>query len=207
MCGRFSLRASAEDIKIHFQLGEGLCMRSRYNIAPGETIPVIKTMGELTFLRWGLIPAWQDAASGPGFVNARSETVTQKPSFREPFKARRCIVIADGYYEWKTIGRQKQPFYIQRVDGALFALAGIWTNETCAILTMTSSAFFADVHERMPVILAEDSYGKWLDKKAEEKDLNAFFMAPNSRSWQVYPVSSKMNHVKFDVPECVQSLS
>ena len=122
MCGRFSLTAEIEALTEYFQLTKRIFMKPRYNIAPSELIPVLKTRGELEFLRWGFLPAWQKRDdSNIGFINARSETLLEKPSFRDAFKKRRCLVIADGFYEWKKINRIKQPYYIRQQNHEPFA--------------------------------------------------------------------------------------
>ena len=168
-------------------------------------------------LQWGLVPSWaKDPAIGRKLINARGETVGEKPSFRGAFRRRRCLVLADGYFEWKKEGRIKQPYYIRMQDEHPFAFAGIWdhwnsrdeqTIETCAILTTQPNELMADIHPRMPVILNPDDYRSWLDVSLEDPSELSRFLIPYAKGNLVaFPVSLKVNNPRFDGPACVESL-
>lgn len=207
MCGRFSLTVSEDLLKDHFRLKIGLYMRPRYNIAPSNLIPVIRSFGNLEFLHWGFHPSWQGFEPTHTIINARSETLAEKPFFKQAFKSRRCLIIADGYYEWKQVREQKQPFYIRRRDKGVFAFAGVWENETTAIITRGAEGSISRVHLRMPLIISPESYRDWLDPTTGlETKIMPLLEAPLQGDWEIYPVSSKMNAPQFDTPLCIQAL-
>src|SRR5947209_3785240 len=173
MCGRYRLtRADRLAEKFDAELVEEL--HPRYNIAPTQPVPVVRANGSrrgITSMRWGLIPNWAKDAS-TSQINARSETLLEKPAFKESFERRRCLIPADGFYEWKRSGKSKQPFHFGMTDDSLFAFAGIWdrwrspqgpTVESCAILTTGANELLRDVHDRMPVILKPEKYQEWLE--------------------------------------------
>lgn len=174
MCGRYSLHASPEVVSLMFGLSEVPAFQPRYNIAPTSQVLVVRTEGELrgaAMVKWGLVPRWaKDAAIGARMNNARAETVAEKPSFREAYRKRRCLIPASGFYEWKAHGKLKQPYYIHPAAGELFAFAGLWERwegpggplETCAVITTEPNAVMAPIHERMPMIIAPADYGRWL---------------------------------------------
>lgn len=191
MCSRYSLSTPAETLAEHFRLERIPPLTPRHNIAPSQQVPIVRlpltesrpqmSGREMTLVRWGLIPAWaKDPAIGNRMINARAETVAEKPAFREAFARRRCLVPADGYYEWQRVGRGKQPCCIRMRDGRPFAFAGLWEQwtrpdgkvvETCAILTTEPNETLRPIHDRMPVILDPDNYDLWLDPgvRSEEK--------------------------------------
>src|SRR5262249_35002838 len=172
MCGRFTLRTPSHKLIEQFGLETAKpwdAIVPRYNIAPSQTVLVVRPSAagrELASMKWGFLPAW---ASDPraAMINARSETAAGKPTFRGAFVKRRCLIPADGFYEWKKIARQKQPYHIQLASGGLFALAGLWESwqgtDTCTILTTSANSLLAPLHDRMPVILDRENYAKWLD--------------------------------------------
>ena len=177
MCGRFTLHSSPGEVATLFDLGEAPILAPRYNIAPTQPVGIVRTaaepMGrEWALVMWGLIPSWsKDPGIGARLINARSETAAEKPSFRAAFKRRRCLIPADGFYEWKREGRARQPFYFTVEDGGPFALAGLWETwagadgselESCTILTTEANDLVGTVHNRMPVILAPEDYAEWL---------------------------------------------
>ena len=180
MCGRFALKAPKAELIDHFDLA-ACDYPIRYNIAPGTNIPVIRRSPEgqrvLHLLRWGLIPHWaKDPTIGARLNNARSESVTEKPAFRDAFRRRRCLVPADGFYEWKAEGKIKQPFYFSAVSGTPLALAGVWESwtapdgtivRTVCLLTTQANALMAPVHDRMPVIVGKEHWGAWLGDPVE----------------------------------------
>jgi len=218
MCGRFTLVASNEELQSHFGLQQNAAFKPRYNIAPGEPIPVVRAKGQLGFLNWGFIPAWLKIdATHQGWINARSETVTEKAAFRQAFLKRRCLIPATGYYEWKALDAIKQPFHIHLEKNQIFAFAAIWEarqkedgqmEETCAILTQAAEGDLARIHERMPLIITPDQYEQWLSPlKSQEKNLLSFINPLKSQSLKVYPVSTKVNLANFESLECIQALN
>ncbi|PSB18143.1 SOS response-associated peptidase [Phormidesmis priestleyi ULC007] len=220
MCGRFSQSLIGDVIAEAFQLVEIPDWQPRYNIAPTQTIPAIVAAesGNRQFkpLRWGLIPSWsKDPAIGAKLINARSETVTEKPSFRSAFKQRRCLILADGFYEWRKQSGKKQPFYFRLEDSSPFAFAGLWERwhdseddrlETCTILTTEANQTVAQVHDRMPVILHADSYDRWLDPSQPLESLQALLCPYDSNLMTAYPVNSSVNSPWNDTPDCTVPL-
>jgi putative SOS response-associated peptidase YedK len=218
MCGRYRLSRSKQIVEEHFDtVSSEQEWSSRYNIAPTQPVPVIRQnpkqpIRELSLVHWGLIPSWaKDSSLAAKMINARSETASTKPAFRDAVKFRRCLIPADGFYEWSRTGKAKQPYCFE-VAGELFAFAGIWDRwkepsgnmvETCSILTTTPNAVTLSVHDRMPVILDPDSYDLWLDPGmtdvVEVSNLLKPFDAGLMRS---YPVSTRINHVANDDAEC-----
>lgn len=193
----------------------------RYNIAPGQQVPVIRQHPErperiFSRVKWGLIPFWaKDAAIGYKMINARAETAAAKPAFRDALKKRRCLIVADGFYEWKKLdGKTKQPFCFTMANDALFAFAGIWDRwnnpegkfvETCSILTTVPNRLLQDVHDRMPVILSPDAYDTWLDPGLNDVATVADLLKPfDSNLMKRYSVSTRVNSPKNDDPSCTE---
>jgi putative SOS response-associated peptidase YedK len=222
MCGRYRLSRRKQLIQEYFDTTDELDWEPRYNIAPSQSAGIIrqdraKPERRFSLARWGLIPYWaKDASIGYKLINARSETVGSKPAFREAFESRRCLIPADGFYEWKRTEKAKQPFHFGLQGDSLFAFAGLWDRwkdasgqavESCSILTTTPNALLADVHDRMPVILRPEAYDLWLDpgfRRAEtlKEMLNPFDATLMKR----HPVSTRVNFVKNDDPECAAAL-
>ena len=217
MCGRYRLtRAERLAQRFDAELTEEL--HSRYNIAPTQPVPVIRAIASrraIASMRWGLIPNWAKNAS-MAQINARSETLLEKPAFKENFERRRCLIPADGFYEWKRDGRSKQPFHFGMKDDSLFAFAGIWDRwrspqgqaiESCAILTTVPNELLRDVHDRMPLILRPENYGEWLVAPASDcgglRDLLQPFDAAMMKR---FPVSSAVNDPQIDTPECIEKV-
>jgi putative SOS response-associated peptidase YedK len=208
MCGRFTLKSPG---RIKFDRADRSSLPllvPRYNIAPSQDVLAIVQSGverEAVFLQWGLIPSWSKEAKG--FINARSETLNEKPSFSESFQKRRCLIPADGFLEWdQRSGRLKQPYYFQMKDETSFAFAGIWDEwrgpaisiTSCAIITTTANELLAPIHDRMPVILHSQSYDTWLDGDSEPgtlRNLLTPFPAPEMTS---HAVGYDVNHPKND---------
>lgn len=193
----------------------------RYNVAPGQLIPAIIHDGvrnKLGQLRWGLIPPWaKDEKIGYRLINARSETAADKPAFRKPLARRRCLIPADGFYEWKTDGKQKQPMRITLKSGELFGLAGlyeIWENPqgekiaSCAILTTRPNALMADIHDRMPVLLKREDEAVWLDRgEHDEARLLSLIETPYpADDMTAYPVDKAVGNVRHDTPELIKQI-
>jgi putative SOS response-associated peptidase YedK len=207
MCGRFTLRSSPERIKREFQLQEEPIVEARFNIAPTQSILAVREIEderEATLLKWGLIPSWaKDDLMSARLINARSETVAEKPAFREAFKRSRCIIPADGFYEWKREGAGKQPFFFSLRDGRVFGFAGLWDRwrgpdggviESCTILTTEANEVLKEVHDRMPVILHPETYDQWLDDDVRAVESLKELLGPYPASQMTaYPVSAQVN--------------
>jgi len=190
----------------------------RYNIAPTQPVAVVRQnpkepVRELSLMRWGLIPSWaKDSTVAAQMINARSETASTKPAFRDALKFRRCLIPADGFYEWMRTGKSKQPYCFEVNEGELFAFAGIWDRwknptgnwmKTCSILTTTPNAVTAPVHDRMPVILDSYGYDLWLDPGMKDVSAASDLLKPyDARLMRCYPISTRINHVVNDDPEC-----
>ncbi len=219
MCGRYRLSRRKQLVEEYFDtVSDEPDWNPRYNIAPTQPIPVIRQhpkepVRQLSLIRWGLIPSWAKGPSvGVQMINARSETAATKPAFRDALKSRRCLIPADGFYEWMRTGRAKQPYCFEVNGGELFAFAGIWDRwkdpsgnwvKTCSILTTTPNAVTSAVHDRMPVILDPDSYDLWLDPGIREVAVVSELLKPfDARMMRCYPVSTRINHVANDDEEC-----
>jgi putative SOS response-associated peptidase YedK len=207
MCGRFTQRADPKRIAGEFRVAEVPPMEARYNVAPTQDVLAVhESPGgrEATFFKWGLVPSWaKDASVGAKLINARAETVQEKPSFREAFKRRRCIIPADGFYEWQRTGGRKQPFFFRMRDERPFGFARLWERwegaggeviNSCAILTTEANEVLRPVHDRMPVILHPDDYEMWLGGNARELDLVREMLRPYPAEEMVgQPVSTSVN--------------
>jgi putative SOS response-associated peptidase YedK len=222
MCGRYRLSRRKQFIQEHFDTSDEVDWEPRYNIAPSQSVGIIrqgraKPERRFSLARWGLIPYWaKDASIGYKLINARSETVGSKPAFREVFESRRCLILADGFYEWKRAEKAKQPFHFDLQDDSLFAFAGLWDRwkdasgqvvESCSILTTAPNSLLADVHDRMPVILSPEHYDLWLDPGFRRVDALKEMLNPfDATLMRRYPVSTRVNFVKNDDPECAAPL-
>ena len=223
MCGRFTLKTPEKALVEAFELFEVPELEPRYNIAPSQKVPVVrvsKTAGqrELWMLRWGLIPAWADDPSiGSRMINARAETASTKPAFRSAFRHRRCLVVADGFYEWqKRKQRKKQPFYIRMRDERPFAFAGLWecweapdrsSIESCTILTTEANELIQPLHSRMPVVLHPSDYSLWVDPDTNDPRLLQPLLCPYlPDQMTAFPVSTQVNNPSNDEPTCVEPL-
>lgn len=221
MCGRYTLHTPARDWVERFGVQATLDLSPRFNVAPGQEIPVIRESvqsRELTMLRWGLIPSWaKDPDTGYRMINARAETVASKPAFRVPFRRHRCLIPADGFYEWQSHPGGKRPYYIRRGDGQVFAFAGLWDHwkgaddeaiESCTILVTRANAVIEPIHDRMPVILAPEDYGLWLDvRKFQAERLEALLQPLLFPSLEAFAVSAYVNKPVNDDPHCLEPLS
>ena len=214
MCGRYALHAHPNVIALQFGLPAAPQMKPRFNIAPTQQAPVVRIdpghKREWAQLRWGLIPSWsKDPSIGARMINARAETVAQKPAFRNAFRRRRCLVPADGYYEWKVEGGRKQPYLLQFASGEPFAMAGLWEQwrspegeltETYAIVTTEAAGTARQIHERMPVILAQPDYEAWLSGSDPVELLRPWTGA----AFSARRVSPRVNSPRFDDPQCLE---
>jgi putative SOS response-associated peptidase YedK len=219
MCGRYKLSRRKQVVEEYFDaVSSEEDWSPRFNIAPTQPIPVIRQNPKepvrgLSLMRWGLIPSWAKDPSGAArMINARSETASTKPAFRDALKFRRCLIPADGFYEWKRDGKTKQPYCFEVNDGSLFAFAGLWERwkdpsgswiKTCSILTTTPNAVTASVHDRMPVILDPDAYELWLDPGMTNVAAASDLLKPfDARLMRSFPVSARINSVVNEDAEC-----
>jgi putative SOS response-associated peptidase YedK len=230
MCGRFTLSTPGAVLARQLGLDEALplALGPRYNIAPTQPVAVVRPVPDnapgrrdqvdgarrLDLLRWGLIPAWaKDPAMGSRLINARSETVADKPAFRAAFRKRRCLIPADGFYEWATVGAHKQPYHFRLRDGGPFAFAGLWEAwhaptgdvlETCTILTTDANDVIRSLHPRMPVILPPDAYARWLDPAVDQPGALVPLLTPYDPAAMIgYRVSPRVNSPANDDEACV----
>lgn len=221
MCGRFTLRSKLNRILAEFSVeaSESLLWEPRFNIAPTQNVATIQLrdgVRQLELHRWGLIPSWADDPSiGNRMINARADGVADKPSFRSAFKKNRCLVVTDGFYEWKKDGKAKQPYFIRLKEDKPFAFAGLaehWHRgdqaiDSCTVITTEPNELMAGIHDRMPVILSPDDYDLWLDPEFQGKDKLLSLLRPYpADEMAAYPVSTLVNSPKNERPECVEQV-
>ncbi len=220
MCGRFSLAANLTTIAQRFGVpiptAESAAWTPHYNIAPTKTVIVVGDDGTryLTEMRWGLVPSWAtDPAIGNRMINARAETVATKPAFRSALRKHRCLVVADGFYEWQKQGRSKQPYHITLKSGEPFGFAGLWDTwtapdgeaiRTCTIITTDANDLLKPIHDRMPVILAREAEDIWLDPTIQDPVRLLPLLKPYpAEEMECYPVNPLVNNPAHDGPECL----
>lgn len=222
MCGRFSQGTPADILAQLFQLADIPSWTPRYNIAPTQLVPTVVVTSEhpsrqFRAWRWGLIPSWaKDPSIGSRMINAQAETASTKPAFRAAFRRRRCLMLADGFYEWQQLGRRKQPFHVRMRDGSPFAFAGLWEHwkgpdgeaiDSCTLLTTEPNDLIRTFHHRMPVILDPQAYDLWLDPSIQEPDrLHPLLRPYTSEELAAYPISTRVNNPANDTPDCIQPL-
>lgn len=220
MCGRFTLTSSADEIAQAFQLSDVPQRSPRYNIAPTQPLETIITKSgerKLEMMKWGLIPHWaKDPKMGNKLINARAETLAEKPSFRGAFQHRRCLILANGFYEWHKSAekKQKQPYYIHLIHHEPFAFAGLWetwqpeTGEailSCTLITTVANELMQPIHQRMPVILSSQDYDNWLNPAiTEAQSLQSCLKPYPSSAMTAYRVSSLVNSPTHEQPECIE---
>jgi len=218
MCGRYTLASTPEALVEEFGVG-GLPgeYRPRYNIAPSQPVLTLvsgKDGPEWRYLRWGLVPFWaDDPAIGQRMINVRAESVDARPAFRRSFEQRRCLVVADGFYEWRRDPGGRTPIYIRLVTRRPFAMAGIWDRwvprdggeplESCAIITTAANPSVRPIHDRMPVILDREERAEWLDRGTDRERLRAL-LEPYTGQLEAYEVSRLVNSPANDVPACIE---
>ena len=208
MCERFYLTATPTEIKRQFKLDKAPELTPRYNIAPTQLSPIVISKGkgrEILVARWGLVPAWsRDLSLGAGMANAPAETLEAKPAFRVAFQSQRCLVLANGFYEWQTRGARKQPYKIAVRNGALIGFAGLWERwtpetgeavETFTIITTDASRLVREVHDRMPVIIAPADHQRWLTAPV---DAVKRLLVPYTTGLTIVPVGERVNSIKND---------
>jgi len=222
MCGRFTLLAPGDVLAAMFGVDKAPSLAPRYNIAPSQPVAAARVSPEggnreLAHIRWGLLPSWaKDPSASAPMINARAETVSEKPSFRSAFRRRRCLVPADGFYEWRRTPGRKQPYYIRFRDGRPFSIASLWERwegpdgsvlESCALITTAANDAVSPIHDRMPVILAPKDYDLWLDPAVEAKEALLPLMCPfPSEEMAAFPVRIQVNNPKVDTPACIEPL-
>lgn len=217
MCGRFTL-IDFEEIAERFQISDdSVELKPRYNIAPSQKVPVIlnQDSNSLAFFQWGLIPSWaKDPAIGNKIINARVETIDEKPAFKSLLQQKRCLIPADGFYEWKGSGTLKRPYRIALKNNRLFSFAGLWDSwssptgeviNSCTVITTTSNKLLETIHTRMPVILTPEQEKLWLDPKITDIQFLKSLLQPfPSDLMSAYEVSKMVNSPKYDLPDCVE---
>jgi putative SOS response-associated peptidase YedK len=219
MCGRFVTNIPPEELVKIFGLIETPKVEPRYNVAPTQNVGVIRSGDDtchnrLDFLKWGFVPSWsKDLSYGSHLINARSETVAEKPTFRHAIKYRRCIVPTSGFYEWDHIGGKKQPYYIQLADRSPMCLAGVWESwkapdsselETFAILTTSANKLVESIHDRMPVILYPDTFNLWLGHNMHDPEqLQPLYQPFPASEMTAYKVPNLVNNPRFDSAACI----
>ncbi|MCY2995507.1 MAG: SOS response-associated peptidase [Planctomycetota bacterium] len=220
MCGRFTLRTSVPEIAKEFGLAGVPDLSPRYNIAPTQPVAAVRLdasrQRRCVDLHWGLIPAWaEDPAIGNRLINARGETVSSKPAFRQAFQRRRCLVVADGFFEWQNVGGGKRPHYIRLKEDRPFGFAGLWerwqrgdqTIESCTIITTEPNALMQPIHDRMPVILDPAAYDLWLDPEVRSGQKLEDLLRPYPADrLEAFPVGTVVNNPRNDVAECILRL-
>ena len=219
MCGRFSLKTTPDTLERIFGHAAPAGYRPRYNVAPSQEVLAIVTDAEgerPAMLRWGLIPFWaKDASIGNKLVNARAESIGEKPAFRNAFRKRRCLILADGYYEWQAAPGGKRPMWVHLPDGEPFALAGLWERwdrgespvESCTILTTEANPFMRRIHTRMPVMLNAEARRAWLDPESGEGTLQALIAAAPEVELAGHEVSRMVNSPANDQPGCIEAVA
>jgi putative SOS response-associated peptidase YedK len=224
MCGRFFLISKGSEIAERFRLVEEPLVQPRYNISPGQMVAIVTrdpkdVHHNLLFnVSWGLVPFWSQGTSPRRrLINARCESVREKPAFRGPFRSRRCLIPANGFFEWSARSAEKIPYVIQLREGRLAALAGLWERwandqgevfESCAVLTTQANELVGTLHDRMPVILDVQDFGPWLDSDYHDRDLFERLFRPFvSEKMECYPVSNRVNSSRQEGPECITRLS
>ena len=216
MCGRFTLTHPPKDVRARFHLDEDPPLEPRYNIAPTQQVFVVRGANGGAFLKWGLVPAWAgDVSIGTRLLNARAETVAEKPAFRAAFHRRRCLIPADGFYEWLTMGRKKQPIHFRFRDGRLFAMAGLWERweapgsvlETCTVITTVANTVVRPAHDRMPAILDPSHYSGWLDPdNTRTEELGSWLTDWLAEDMTSAPANPVVNNVRNEGPACLDAI-
>lgn len=219
MCGRYTL-SQPGDLLEQLDVTNPEKLDPRYNIAPTQDAPVVRagrSGRELAHLRWGLVPGWaKDESIGNKMINARSETAAEKPSFKNALKKRRCLVLTDGFYEWKKVGKAKQPYHIRFPDGRPFVFAGLWERwtrgaeplETFTILTTDANDTVSELHHRMPVILGTEAIEPWLDPKVEDLEMLSSLLEPwAGAELEMVAVSRAVNNPSNERPEVLEPVS
>ncbi len=215
MCGRFSLGSTTEAISSFFKgLTIPLPLVPRYNIAPSQEVLAIRSEYEPVMLRWGLIPRWaKDFSIGYKMINARAETVAEKPSFKSAYHSRRCLIPADGFYEWKKEGAHKQPYHIRKTDRELFCFAGLWEEwackstgeliESCTIITTEANSLLKPIHHRMPAVILPEAFDRWLASDSVDELIQPY----EWERFEAVPVSTFVNNASNQGFACIERIN
>ncbi|MFC1607773.1 SOS response-associated peptidase [Candidatus Latescibacterota bacterium] len=222
MCGRFALPTPAKSLAEHFSTNAFPEYEPRYNIAPSQMVPAVihenaESGRSIRLFRWGLIPFWaKDTKIGYKLINARAETLSEKPSFKAAYTKRRCLIPTTGFYEWKKDGKEKQPYYFHMRDNSLFGFAGLWerwkgeqglTIDSCTIITTTPNDLVGTFHNRMPVILDPADYDSWLNMvNTDTESLQSLLIPFPADMMASYPVNMLVNSPKNEGPECIERI-
>ena len=222
MCGLYAFFSPAEAVRRTFALDDVPELEPRYNVAPTQDVPAVRAAEEgarrFAMLHWGLVPKWaKERAIGNRMINARAETLAEKPSFRDAFRKRRCLVLTDGWYEWQVAPGGKQPWFIRMKDARPFAFAGLWERwkdpangsllESCTIVTTGAAASIRRIHDRMPVVLAESDWDRWLDTAFSDTESLSELLRPyDAGELEAWPVSREVNAPKNQGPELIASV-
>ena len=221
MCGRYTITVTLEELMALYFAEDATTphpWRPRYNVAPMQLVPAVVNDGNrnrLGLLRWGLVPPWaEDEKIGARMINARAETLEERPAFRRAYRSKRCILPADGFYEWKKEGKQKRPLRIVMRDGRVFGMAGLyetWTApdgrkiHTCAVITTAPNRLMADIHDRMPVILRREDEALWLDRSVQDPERLRPLLAPYpAEEMEAYEVDPRVGNPAFDDPDLIR---
>jgi putative SOS response-associated peptidase YedK len=221
MCGRFTITSAPEAIRALFRYQEQPNFPPRFNVAPTQPIPIVRLVNgtrQFALVRWGLLPSWvKDPKTFTLLINARGESVCEKPAFRAAMKRRRCLILADGFYEWKAVGGRKQPFFVRAKAGGPFAFAGLWETwtgpngeelETGAIVTTRANRTLSPIHDRMPVIVPPEAFDLWLDGATVDPTTASALIAPAPDDLlEAIPVSTDVNRVANDNPRLVEAIA
>jgi len=219
MCGRYVVSTPGDVLAALFELPAPVELAARYNVAPTQAVPIVRAAPaggrELVFAQWGLVPHWaKERAIGNRLINARAESLAEKPSFRDALKRRRCLIPADGFYEWQKVEGGKRPWLLRLRGGAPFAFAGLWSLwrdpaggeplESCAIVTTRPNALAAEIHDRMPVILPRERHAPWLDPRAADPAALVPLLEPYpAAEMEALPVSTRVNNPRNDDPSLI----
>ncbi len=216
MCTRYSLTKNKEQISKRFGIQIAESWKPRYNVSPGQSMPIItnRRSDEISFFQWGFIPNWSiDESTGTNLYNAKSETILTKAPFKQAIKSQRCLIIADGYFEWKKIGKTKTPYRITLANDELFSFAGIWDYwenskgeiiNSFSILTTTANSLLEEINERMPVILTKENEQKWITDKLTDQEITSFLTPLDKDRMSYYQAHKVVNSAEYDYPECIQ---
>lgn len=214
MCGRYTLKTDPKQVQAELGLDETPVLAARYNIAPTQAAPIVKEPGKLSVAQWGLIPHWApDATIAGRLINARADTLEDKPAFREAFKRRRCLVVADGFYEWQHHGKVSQPFFIHLQSGRPFTLAGLWETwhapngldvVSFTIITTRANELMSRLHDRMPVFIAPERRAQWLAPTEDLTGLKALLEPGTPEPLAAFEVERHVNSVAIDDARCLE---
>lgn len=218
MCGRFSIAKEVEDIATRFDAQLASAFKKVYNAAPSQNLPVVANSEPhvINLFRWGLVPFWaKDISIGNRMINARTETITEKPAFRNLIKSKRCLVISDGFYEWKKTAGLKQPYRITLKDEELYSYAGLWDKwnspdrsiiNSFTIITTEANELIGQIHDRMPVILNKDDESKWLNTNEDIKQITSLLKPYPENLMKMYPVSALVNSTYNNSPDLIKGI-